>query len=172
MKRFFCLQWNTAPSRILSGGRWCCTAICFEGRILGVLLNLLFIFLNHFRPTSFCRIWITEEGMCSKDNMGHGRLPSVEREQWGLGLCCNLLPYRANIPSLKTLHSNHRITTHGTEMLFHTEKKIKRKEISEPLSTKAKPRIACSSLLCSLSGCESNCVRTCVCVWKDCPLTS
>lgn len=82
----------------------------------------------------------------------------------GSGFVLQPLGYRANTPSLKTLHSNHRITSHGTEMLFHTEKKIKKK-ISEPLSTKAKLWIAYSSLLCSLSVCESNCARTCVCVY-------
>lgn len=54
----------------------------------------------------------------------------------------------------------------GQKCCFLQQEEIK-KRISELLSTKAKLGIAHSSLLCSLSLCESNCVRTCVCVYAD-----
>lgn len=94
----FTMKYCTISDIIM--GKWCYTAICFEGRTLWVFVEVpppeSFIhILNHFRSTSFCRIWIAEEGMCSKANVGqpgpYGRLPSVWREQWGLGLCCNPL---------------------------------------------------------------------------------
>lgn len=42
------------------------------------------------------------------------------------------LGYRANTPSLKTLHSNRRITSHGTEMLFPTARRNKEKNLRAP----------------------------------------
>ena len=45
-------------------------AVSFEGRILWVVLNLLLIFINRFRSTSYFRIGVAAEGMCSKAKQG------------------------------------------------------------------------------------------------------
>lgn len=137
--------------------------------MLWVLLNLLFIFLNDFRSTSCCWIWIAEEGMCSKAKASWEAVIIVDGTE-GPGFV--LQPLRANVASIKTLHSNRRITTHGTEMLFHTEKR----NIRTP-QCKAKLWIANSSLLCSLSVCNYVCAQVCVCVYANiwegfCPLTT
>lgn len=73
------------------------------------------------------------------------------------GFVLQPLSYRANTPSLKTLHSNHRITTHGTEMLFHTKRRITKKKF-ELLSTKAK-----LWLLTVLHSVHYQCVNLIVC---------
>lgn len=82
----------------------------------------------------------------------------------GPGIVLQPLSYRAHTPSLMTLHSNHRMTTQGTEIFFCTE--IDEKNIIT-LQYQGQTLIAYSFVLCSLSVCESNCVLTCVCVYAN-----
>lgn len=127
------LQWNTAPSQILSWGRWCCTAICFEGRILWVLLNILFIFLIILDPLPFVGFESLKKACVAKPTWASRAIWEAAISLKGtVGFVLQPLGCRAKTSSLKTLHSNHRITTHGTEMLFHTERKIKEKSIKTP----------------------------------------
>lgn len=108
--------------------------------------------------------------MCIKANMGQpghieGWLES--RGNSGAWVCAATSQLQGKYSLFKTLYSNHRITTHGTEMLFHTKRKITKKYISELLSTKAK-----LWLLTVLHSVHYQCVNLIVCAHVCvCPLT-
>lgn len=128
--------------------------VCFEGKLLWVLKNLLFIYLNHFRSIAFSWIWIAEEDTSSKaSRRWPGHVRGCHQFEGTSEPVFLLQPfgYRANTSSLKTLCWNHKITARGTEMLI-LKAKIK-EAISELLSTKAKLWIANSSHLWLLSVC-------------------
>lgn len=122
---------------------------------VGFVESFIYLFLNDFRSTSCCRIWIAEEGMCSKAKALWEAVIILGGTE---GPRFVLQPLRGNAPSLKTLQSNRRIILMGQKCCF-----IQKKEISEPLS--ARPNSELLTVPFSVHyQCVTMCVHTCVCL--------
>lgn len=123
MKRFtvkYCTIWD-----IIMGEMMLHSYMFWRKNTVRVLLNLLFIFLIILDPLPSVEFESLKKACVAKPTWANRAIWEAAISLEGtVGFVLQPLGYRANTPSLKTLHSNHRITTHGTEMLFHTERKI------------------------------------------------